>query len=406
MFCDFLNVWQQHDPRLPDFLGGRVIAVDGACGFRNCSVMDQDTGELSNAWAISGGEVDYNVSKFQQHIGSFETSVFIRMVAGRLEVRGNPSSWGRMDNLFGVGLDEGIAIYNEVLRSLGLPEFTEGEEVDMWIQEEQTWSKSYSGAHVTRVDMTQNLAVGMGNVRHFNKWLLTQKLYRTAPDDADMDKYARWDYSTAVLSDSKFWLYAKVYDKAQALLDVSLPEYLKKLKKAAKAGTINRSDIQRLYKEAEDYLDGLALWCAEQGIARAEWSFKNRWFAQHQGVGFWRPGETEGALLDAAGCEMDKILKRAVVYQEDSFDALTDKEFRVLSDWKRGEDLKDSGKLSKTAFYRFRTSIREKTGLDIAARPVHRTVEARPVFFQVRSVSLREAPIWYQRPSVPLQLAA
>jgi hypothetical protein len=232
-------------------------------------------------------------------------------------------------------------------------------------------------------------------------------MYRSAPDDEQLATFARWDFSTVYMSESKYWITAKSYDKSKALLDVSLPQYLKKLKAAAKAGNINKADVQRLIKEAEDYLDGLALWCAEQGIARLEWSFRNRWFAQHQEARYWRPGVTEGAILDVVGEELDKIMKRAIVVQDGGFDALTDKEFRVLSDWKKGEDLLALGKLSKSAFYRFRTTIREKTGMDIGARPVQgRVIDQRPVFFRVRSVSLNDAPIWYQRPLVPQRLAA
>lgn len=409
MFCDWLNVWQQFESDLPDFLGGRVVSVEGAAALRSCAVVDRETGEFSDAWAISGGEIDYDVVKFEQHRGSYETTLMIRMVGGRLEVRGNPSSWGRLDNLFGVTLDEGVAIFNEVLASLGLPEFTEGVVQRIGgalTRNDGTVSEVYTGAHITRCDMTQNNAVGMGNVKHFNKWLAGQKLYRSAPGDDSNDKFARWDYGTVYMSESVYWLQAKSYDKARALMEVTLPQYLKKLKAAAKAGTINKGDVQRLYKEAEDYLDGLALWCAEQGIARLEWSFKNRWFAQHPECRYWKPGETEGAILDVVGQELNKIMKRAIVFQEDSYDALTDKEFRVLADWKRGDDLLGLGKLSKSAFYRFRTSIREKTGLDIAARPVQRVTEARPVFFQVRAVSMQDAPAWYQRPSVPFRLAA
>ena len=406
MFCDWLNVWQQFDGDWPDFNGGRVVSVEGASALRSCAVVDRETGECSDAWAISGGEIDYDLAKFEQHRGSYETTLMIRMIGGRLEVRGNPSSWGRLDNLFGVGLDDGVAVFNEVLSALGLPEFTEGEVRRQWMQETGTWCETYTGAHISRSDMTQNNAVGMGNVKLFNKWLAGQKLYRSSPGDDSNEKFARWDFSTVYMSESAYWLTAKSYDKGRALLEVTLPQYLKKLKAAAKAGTINKGDVQRLYKEAEDYLDGLALWCAEQGIARLEWSFKNRWFAQHPQCRYWKPGETEGAILDIVGQELDKIMKRAIVYQEDAYDALTDKEFRVLADWKRGDDLMGLGKLSKSAFYRFRTSIREKTGLDIAARPVSRVTEARPVFFQVRAVSMKDAPAWYQRPSVPFRLAA
>ena len=408
MFCDWLNVWQQFEPgKFPDFLGGRVVSFEGACGLRSDRLPDIETGELENVWMMSGADsIDFEVSKFKQHFGSYETSLMIRMVNGRLDVRGNASSWGRLDNLFGVGLDDSIAVYNEILRAIGLPEFTEGEETNVWSQQDQTFMKGYTGAHVTRIDATQNYAVGMGKVREHHKWLAQQKLYRSAPDDQALERYAQWNYDTVYVSDSKFWINCKWYDKAKAIQERTLPEYLKKLKNASKDGRLAKSDVQRLYKEAEDYLDKLALWCAEEGVTRGEWSLRNRYFAQRPGLGYWKPGETESKILEIVDEERDKIMRRAVVYQEDSFDRLTDREFRVLSQWKKGEDVRNDGMLSKSAFYRFRSSILEKTGHDIAARPLLCTTDSRPVFFQVRALSLKDAPVWYQRPVMPFHLAA
>jgi len=409
MFCDWLNVWQQFDGDFQDFLGGRVVSIEGACGLSRMMVPDAETGEIGQAWAIAGNdaEIEFDTAKFAAHRGSYETNLLIRFVNGKLEVRGNPSAYGRLDNLFGVTMDEGIEIYNAVLRSIGLPvQFSEGVQRDLWLQQEQTWSKEYTGAHITRIDWTENRAVGMGRVRDYHRWLAQQKLYRSSPNDEALEKFARWNYDTVYTSESKFWINAKHYDKSKALEEKALPEYLKRLKKAARDGKIPKSQVRPLFQEAEDYLLKLAEWCAEKGITRGEWSLRNRWFAQNKGVGFWVPGETEEKLREVVAREMEKVDMRACVYQEDAFDDLTDKEYRVVERWKRGEEIKD-GLLSKSAFYRFRTSILEKTGYDIAARPMVSGVsEFRPVYFQVRPLSLADAPVWYQRPSFQLPLAA
>lgn len=412
MFCDWLNVWQQFsEAEFPDFNGGRVVSVDGACGLSREKVVDRDTGEITEAWAISGSDdIEYSTAKFSQHRGSFETTLMIRMVNGRLEVRGNPSAYGRLDNLFGVGLDDGIAIYNEVLAGLGLPVFTEGEEMDQWLQNEQTWSKQYTGAHVTRADYTINQAVGMGRVRDYNRWIAQQKLSHSSPDDEALEKFARWDFATVYSSTSKYWINAKHYDKAEALEELTLPEYLKKLRKAARDGKISKSEVRTLYKEAEDYLGKLAEWCAELGVVRSEWSLRNRWFQQHTGAGWWKPCVTDSELLDVVAKERDKIAMRAIVYQEESYDSLSASEFRALDQWKKGKVLKASagGTVPDRTFYRLRSGILEKTGYDIAARPLVNAgaSEFRPIYFQVRPLALCDAPVWYQRPSFPLQLAA
>lgn len=407
MFIDWLNVWQQFDASAyPDFNGGRVVSIDGACAFGRARVVDTDTGEITESWAFSGSDdVEYATAKFGQHRGSYETTLMIRMVAGRLEVRGNPSAFGRLDNLFGVSLDDGIAIYNDVLHSLGLPEFSEGEMLDTWLQEEQTWAKTYTGAHITRADVTENNAVGMGRVSAYHKWIAQQKIYRSGPDDEALEQFARWNFDTVYSSLSKLWVNAKHYDKSKALEERTLPEYLKKLKKAAREGTITKGDVHTLYKEAEDYLGKLAEWCAELGVTRSEWSFRNRWFVQHKGVGWWKPTETESALLEHAQQEREKLVMRGCVYQAQEFDALSDREYRVLEGWKRGNDVRAD--LTKPTFYRLRSAILEKTGYDIAARPINLVSESRPVYFQVRALSLADAPVWYQRPSYPpLRLAA
>jgi hypothetical protein len=407
MFCDYLNVWQQFDPSLPDHHGGKIISIEGACGLSRAAVVDED-GSIEQQWAFSGAdyELEYDVSKFSAETGSYETRLNIRMIGGRLEVRGNPSAWGRLDNLFGVGLDEGIAVYNEVLLGLGLPEFTSGEV--LLIPGKNGFVKSYTGAHISRFDGTQNFAVGTGRVRDYHKWIAGQKIYRSAPGDDALERYAKWDYGTVYTSESKFYVNAKHYDKADALTERTLPEYLKKLNAAAKEGKIAYGDVRPLYMEAESYLTDLACWCAEVGISRGEWSLRNRYFAQHNGLGFWKPVESESAIWDVIGKEMDKLAKRAVVYQDDSMDSLTKSEYFALAEWKKGVDLRGEGVLTSTTFYRVRSAILKKTGHDIAARPVvnARVLEARPVYFQVRPLALRDAPIWYQRPSVPLQMAA
>lgn len=412
VFCDYLNVWQEFpDWQGGEWLGGRVISIEGACGFGRAQVIDHETGEIAAAWAVSGSDdVEYATAKFQEHTGSYETKIFIRMIGGKLEVRGNPSAVNRLDNVFGVGLDDGIAIYNEILSGLGLPEFSSGEEQHLWLQKEGKYVKRYTGAHITRTDMTENNAVGMGNVRNYHKWLAQQKLYRSSPDDDALETFARWNYDSVYTSMSKFWINAKHYDKAAALEERTLPEYLKKLRDAVKAGKMERSEVRALYKEAEDYIGKLAEWCAEVGVSRSEWSFRNRWFVQQGGAGWWKPRDTETLLLDIVDKEKEKIAMRAIVYQMESFDSLSGPEYKALDRWKKGDELRASkgGSIPDRTFYRLRTGILEKTGHDIASRPLTTSAanDFRPVYFQVRPLSMADAPIWYQRPSYPERLAA
>ena len=394
---DWLNMVQEFPQGLyPDFYGGRVVSVQGASGLHKLPVVD-DNGELIEAWTLSDvDEVDYNVSKFAAHKGSFETNLLIRMEHGKLEVRGNPSSYGRLDNVFGVGLDRSVELYNEILEGLGLPAFTVGDTNKIWLQNEQKFVEQYTGARITRVDFCQNMAVGMGNVRRFHEWLTRQKLYRSSAKDRDLEKFAQWDFSTVYLSMSKYWLNVKAYDKGKNIEDVLLPEYRRKLKASKNAGLITGPQLEVLYNEAEEYLSALSCWCAEVGLSRVEYSLKNRWFAQSEGVGHWQPLETEDQLLQVVEKEFEKIGGRAVVYQVNDMDNLTDREHRLLDAWKKGREVRDM--VSRSAFYRFKGSILEKTGYDIAARPVGLTsIESRPVYFQLQALRQADAPSWYRQ---------
>lgn len=400
-------MWQQHDPDLPDLLGGRVVSLTGRVSLSGAIVVDKHTGEQGEGLALMGDDlaVEYSCGKFMAHRGSYETNLLIRCEGGRVQVAGNPSAFGRLDNVFGLQIDEGVEIYNQVLEQLGLPPFTQGEVQKQWLQNEGRLATTYTGAHITKVDLTQNFAVGAGNVRPFNQWLATQKIYRQAPGDEQLEKFAKWDYSTVYASQSKYWLQMKCYDKAQALQDVSLPMYLKKLRAARKDGRLSTREVERLAKEATDYLELLAGWCAEVGMVRAEWSYRSRWFAQHEGAGFWKPGETESMLMEEARTEVDKVFGRAVVVQQDADLGLSNSELGLLARWRRGEPLREA--MPSSSFYRHRSSILKQTGLDIAARPlVTSAPQLRPVYFQARPLSCRDVPAWYRPAQTSLPLAA
>lgn len=399
MFIDYLTVWQQHDHAFGDFLGGRVFSIEGAGGLSRVPVVLDDV--HAEVWALdTDSDIDYMVGKFKHVSGSYETSLSIRMLAGRVEVRGNPSAYGRLDNLFGLtSLDQCIDLYNRVLSELGLPQFTEGTVKSKFSSTragEFKLDRFYDGAQITRIDVTENLAVGMGNVRKYNQWALAQKIYRTAADDDDLSEFRRWNYETVYLSQSKNWIGFKVYDKGQALLDRSLVEYKRKLKLSLNSGAISQSRYNELCAEADDYLTKLATWCFETGVARAEVSFKNRFFTQNPELKFYKKNVSEKLIYSAAGVEMDKLLSRAVVFQESQIDDLTASEFKLYSLWKRGVDVKEI--TSKTSFYRSRSAILKKIGCDIAARSVKTNeVDFKPVYFRVAPLQLAAAPSFYRQ---------
>ncbi|EBP0014058.1 hypothetical protein HX37_25820 [Salmonella enterica] len=55
-----------------------------------------------------------------QHKGSFCDMVFVSVRGSVLKVKGNPSRWGRVENLFGLPtVDACVSVFNSILVSLG-----------------------------------------------------------------------------------------------------------------------------------------------------------------------------------------------------------------------------------------------------------------------------------------------
>lgn len=82
---------------------------------------------------VDSGEVESQAVKGLQFEGSYDSRLQVRCDGRRVEVSGNPSRFGRRDNVFGrTSVWECIELYNSVLRDLGLPEFTEDDRTRPW----------------------------------------------------------------------------------------------------------------------------------------------------------------------------------------------------------------------------------------------------------------------------------
>lgn len=115
VFCDYFSVSQEH----PDH--------ESICGLE---IITDPQGEVINKRRIPT----------QVNLGN-GSSVRVFSDGNRVSFSGNPSRAGRLDNYQGVTLDQGKNIANNVMRQIGLPEFT-------------------SGAKFTQIDMTVNMAAG------------------------------------------------------------------------------------------------------------------------------------------------------------------------------------------------------------------------------------------------------
>ena len=155
-FIDKLNVYQVHDADLP--LIGKTGVID----------FDLLTGETADTPKANGK---------LPIMASYSTSLRVHCDGHRVYIEGNPSRFGRCENLFGFSsIDDCISVYNHVLRSLGLPPFTVGRFEFLQGKDGTKQRKMYTGAVITHIDITKNHQVGMGDEYAFLRAISTLSL--------------------------------------------------------------------------------------------------------------------------------------------------------------------------------------------------------------------------------------
>lgn len=194
-----------------------------------------------------------------QHEGSFSTSINISISGNRIEMSGNPSRYGRRDNLFGFELlDDCMSIYNKILSSLGLPVFTKCTKVIQFTEKQKGASKMNSmsdGAVFKELHITSNRAVGKGNEVDYLKGIATLPYRNSVPRLHTNGNTVDWlsKKGNATL------MYPSVYNKAAEIDLRSLPKILRK------EGP--DSLVYRYTKKVRDF-------CLENGVVRFEQKIK------------------------------------------------------------------------------------------------------------------------------------
>jgi len=240
MFYDWIEVYQDFDFELP-------LVSDRA--YQN---IDTETGE--------GGKI---VQPSFQHEGSFSTSIRIQISGNRLTVSGNPSRYGRIDNLFGlVSLDDCIIVYNRILSSLGLPTFTKC--TKLWQVTDKVNGKAKmrtltNGAVFKEIHITTNKAAGNGCSDDYLKGLSTLSYRNAVPRLHSNGKTVDWlsKKGNALL------MYPSVYDKANELRLHTLDK-------------IKNSKLHGPDSDAYHYLMMIIDFCEANGIVRFEQKLKGR----------------------------------------------------------------------------------------------------------------------------------
>lgn len=243
-FIDKLNVTQNHD------LGSYLLPEVGK---EKLFRVDLKTG------------VSTELLTHLKLEGSYSSALIVRCDGSKVEVYGNPSRWGRIDNLYGLKtLDDCIAVYNHILDSLGLPRFTKCTKY-LYFQSKpgQPVNKTADGAIIKHIDFTRNLSTGLGNERPFLKALSTQSIGRSVSPFLFPDENTVEWYGANVQKKGSTYRYIKVYTKTADLL-----RNQRKLCKNA-----SEHDL--------DYFDDLLQFTVRNGVVREEHSFKREYLHRH-----------------------------------------------------------------------------------------------------------------------------
>lgn len=241
MFYDWLTIEQDHGYQLP-------ILSDVA--YQRIHIETGEGSSLSQA-------------PFQ-HRGSFCDAVLISIRGSVLRVSGNPSRWGRIDNLFGLcSFDACVAVYNGILSDLGLPLFTRNTRlVATQAPDGKRATLVGDGATIRELHITTNRAVGQGNVDAYIAGLSTLRYRHSIPRLHSNGKSCDWLSKTG----KAHLIYPTVYNKAHEMSLHAAPKILRSFGE--------QSDEYR-------YIQQLINYCEQSGVVRFEQKLKSRYLQRY-----------------------------------------------------------------------------------------------------------------------------
>lgn len=246
MFYDWLTIEQDFDYQLP---------ILGDIAYQRIHIESGEASALSQPTF--------------QHKGSFCDVISISIRGSSLKVSGNPSRWGRVDNLFGLkSVDACVDVYNQIVLSLGLPAFTRCTRLmPRQGKENESVSLVADGGIIREIHITSNRAVGEGNEDAYISAISTLPYRNSVPRLHSNGKSVDWlsKKGNATL------IYPTVYNKANEL-------ELHTVQKIKNRFGENSSEFK--------YLNEVISFCKKNGIIRFEQKLKSR-FLQKHGYLFW-----------------------------------------------------------------------------------------------------------------------
>lgn len=246
MFFDWLTIEQDFGTQLP---------ILGDIAYQRIHI---DSGEASSL----------NQPIFL-HKGSFCDQISISIRGSLLKVSGNPSRWGRLDNLFGLEtIDSCISVYNNILTSLGLPIFTKcTRRMYLQTKENEKIKVTSDGAIIKEIHITSNISVGEGNEDHYISGISTLPYRHSLPRLHSNGKSVDWLSKQG----NAHLIYPTVYNKEHELRLHSLNKIKNKFGENSKE-----------YK----YLIRVIDYCKTNGVVRFEQKLKSR-FLQKKNLSYW-----------------------------------------------------------------------------------------------------------------------
>lgn len=363
---DWVSIRQQHEAS--DIVGKNVcVWLDGQTG----AVISEGVGYLS-------------------HEGSFSTSVQLRARNGLVEWSGNPSRWGRPDNVFGLTrMKDAVALINRHLAAYGLPAFDCGPIIRaVNARRSQVEGAAVRltnpGATLTRVDLCRNMVTGSASSRDVFLRAASAAVYR---GQSGTPRPGSVTWGTA--RNTKI----KMYDKA-----AELRAHTKRLPAGTATMDAAELSIRAREIEANDYRRQLADWCDDVGLVRQEIGFGRQAL---RSLGLREYVEWSDARAASLAAErMDAMKIGCTTGLQDAYAQFlaaghTPRQAATLSGivsrWYMGEDVSQG--VSRATWYRYATTVSAVLGLDLRSKPDVSVLSAR-----VRTVELSAAvpPVWYR----------
>lgn len=359
-----------------DWLSVSQVHVDSPewGSIRRCD-FDVLTGELESD-RILGDSVQ----------ASWDTSVRVRSMGGRVEVSGNPSKWGRLDAITGLpDVWQCLDVYNGILRELGLPEFRRAAP---WHEIERGGAggdRHDDGPRISRVDLTDNLICGRNGVRGWLDWLEAQVWGDRLPFERTS--------STMVAAGRRKRRQLVSYDKAA--------EILANIKKWKRSRALEKQD-------AVFYLSALVAWAREVGLVRREVRLGSQWLSERVYCHAEAWGPDTVAKLFSEMTEMKTMNAGALsdygdgVYQRLLDAGCTERMAGACSSrvslWLGGQDWRVG--LTQATAYRYAKLVRDNCGLELRKPSNIRSLATcvKPKVLEARPLSAADLPDWYQYP--------